>query len=487
MWLGEASAAARQPQNLTPSQIAALADRATREILTPVKDSLIEQLRSDPKLAALVSSVTLHTLSTPRPHVGRNAGATTEQGLPVVLVDLVFLGELTQIGQFGAIGLMSTAEATALIQSTLVERNRQLAAAAAGARLPAFEVGLDNLGGAGVRDVAVRLGVEVSLTTAAWLILHEIGHHVLGHVAPKVAPSSLKDSRDRELGADAWANRKLYELGYHLLYLHAFFQAKDVLQELALKHGFDVPEASSTHPLYATRLAELNKQFDVDKASPARMLSFLGTSWDGRPVEVWIPRYPDEDAQFVATIWAGPTTVSTVCDWVTEEAHVYGRSLNELTEITVHTPGSMRPRVTMVNRRRDTGEAQKRQQTWMQTTLAWARSRQVAKVPVSSVLDGAVVGVLRNTLRDAGVDAKTSATVMDQYRGFFTSLRKELVRYARGERTLKEFAAVMETRSADFSTRLRQTLGQKWVKAVEQQFLSNPTVTAMTDAVIGAK
>lgn len=480
--------AGQQGMGARDADVGAVAERVSREILSPVIESLLEQLQGDRQLSGLVSAVALYTYPTPRPHLGRNAAATRSLGRPVVQVDLEFLAELMQIASLGGAGLTRTAAGDSLITSTLREWNRQLGEAARGMPMPDFEANLDQLGDAGsaLRDVATRLGVEVGLTTAAWLVLHEIGHHVLGHL--EVEPPSLERSRQLEESADAWAYGKLHELGYHLYYLDVFLEAREVLEELALHHGLATPEAESDHPLYATRRIRLNALHDVGQPAPVRMLAFLGVGWDdqGRPqlIEAWVPRYPDEDIQPDATLWTGSQVGNSVLDWVDGEVHIYGRSPGLLTRVTIHDPAAMRSKVTITYRWPESGKQQAVERFWIQTTLAWARSRRAGNLRVATVLDAPVLTVLRESLSAAGVDSATSQAAVGEFKDFFASFRKALVRYASGEISLEAAAGIMESRSAEFSSRFHGILGPAWTAALEEQWLQNSTVAAMEEVLL---
>lgn len=470
------------PRDMSPSQ---LADWATRQLLTPTLDGLKEQSSRDPQLETLLSRVRLHTLGTPHPHLGRNAAATTLDGQPALLVDLEFLAEAANVGSLAALGIMQNEHTDRLASATLQEYDRE-AARAKGGPTPDFVVDVDALPPPpALRDVAVRLGVEVALTTTAWVVLHEVAHHMLGHV--KSEPASREDSREWERKADRWAYRRLYDLGYHLYFLEGFFQAREILEEIELKHGLAVPESESTHPLYATRRSDLTSDYDVDKATPARMLAFVGFGWNekGEPelVEMLVPRFPDEDMQIVGTVTAGSASSNQVVDWTGNEGHIYGRSGEFSTEVTIHHPELMRTKVTVLNRHLRSGATQKVERMWIQTSLAHQRRLRLDAVPVSFVLENPMGTMMRQALRDAGVDSASGAVVVREFAAWMSALRRSLVRYAKGELTPDDFAKAMETTSDRLSARLRTLLGDKGSEEVGAALMANPMLLAMMEAM----
>src|ERR1019366_9077330 len=106
----------------------------------------------------------------------------------------------------------------------------------------------------------------------AWVLLHEIAHHVLGHVGNA---SSMEQSRERELAADDWAFRKLQELHYPLLGVYACLN--ELAGHQAIVQGImdeqDQPatprqlkqlEVGMLWPLWDTRAKALAEHFDVN-------------------------------------------------------------------------------------------------------------------------------------------------------------------------------------------------------------------------------
>src|SRR4051794_35612299 len=92
-----------------------LARRIQHEVLDPVLENLKAQSSRDARLTDMLANVRLHTLPTPVPHVGHNAASSIESGHQLVEVDLGFLGELSQVANFTALGILATSDSNKLI------------------------------------------------------------------------------------------------------------------------------------------------------------------------------------------------------------------------------------------------------------------------------------------------------------------------------------------------------------------------------------
>ncbi|MBH5397876.1 hypothetical protein HZZ13_08730 [Bradyrhizobium sp. CNPSo 4010] len=106
-------------------------------------------------------------------------------------------------------------------------------------------------------------------TSIAAVILHEIAHHVLGHVdnppGPGMSPAALERSRQDEDAADRWAIRKLLEMKMSLLPTIPYLLMTAALTDYTLE-----AERASTHPLGARRALGLldNIAVEVNKIDP---------------------------------------------------------------------------------------------------------------------------------------------------------------------------------------------------------------------------
>lgn len=477
-----ASAGAREHARTGKQEpdLADLVARSSRDLLNPVLDSLKAHSRTDTKLTALLARVQLNTLSAPHPHTGPNAVAEEVKGQPSVVMDLVFLEEIGRVSGLAGLGITQTERANEVVRFVMREYEGRVAAAAKTGRLPRFDYVLSHLDEQqALRDVATRLTAEVMLSTVAWAVLHEIGHHVLGHLS--ASPSTLADSRQWEKDADTWAFRRMVDLGYHVYYLHWFFMAREALDDVVLQHGMIPTEAESSHPSYASRRQLLESLYDVERAAPVRMLAFIGVGWNEngtpQPIEAWLARYPDEDGHIAASIVSGSASSLNVFEWVDGEVHIYGRGASVATEIVIHDPDKIRSRVSIRYHNLRDNSKQQVEARWIQTNLAWARYLKIGDLAVYRALDNPLHTALREALRDAGVDAETSTIVIREWDSFFRTLRRTLIRYAREGEFAQEAGDVL----GEFGDRMRKALGPANSEKVAAALLANPTLLLMME------
>jgi hypothetical protein len=104
-------------------------------------------------------------------------------------------------------------------------------------------------------DVMDLLAIEKGQSIAV-VVLHEIAHHVLGHVDKQAR--TLEQSREREAAADSWALTKIIEFGGHpaALLPWAMFQGSLPLTLEA--------EGQSTHPAGPRRALEIIKKAQAE-------------------------------------------------------------------------------------------------------------------------------------------------------------------------------------------------------------------------------
>jgi hypothetical protein len=107
-------------------------------------------------------------------------------------------------------------------------------------------------------DSATVKGSRGGLIMSAhfFVMLHELGHHVLGHC--ESAPQSLKESRSREKAADEYACQALKDSGF--VPIGAILS---LMLLYALREGDIIYEGEETHPAEIRRL-DYTSQFILD-------------------------------------------------------------------------------------------------------------------------------------------------------------------------------------------------------------------------------
>jgi hypothetical protein len=107
-----------------------------------------------------------------------------------------------------------------------------------------------------------RLALEIEGHVVAWVLAHEIAHHLADNVDAK--PPSLATSREWELEADKKAFEILNRAGFSLYLLSHYMQVMESLERIKLRLGKGNPESLSNHPHWSTRLRELNHYMEAN-------------------------------------------------------------------------------------------------------------------------------------------------------------------------------------------------------------------------------
>ncbi len=109
-----------------------------------------------------------------------------------------------------------------------------------------------------------------------WVVLHEVGHHYLGHLQPcRERPKPCREhptdaqSRDMELAADIWALKRMQALGYPTNYLMAFVMLQAEMEEAGFGPG---PERGS-HPSWGFRARVLERSRAYDRQPSSGLVS----------------------------------------------------------------------------------------------------------------------------------------------------------------------------------------------------------------------
>lgn len=93
----------------------------------------------------------------------------------------------------------------------------------------------------------------------AWVILHEVGHHALGHMT---SPSSPNSQRREELDADRWALDAMRRAGMTTFYVGSYLAARDTFERA--EHEVVGEPEGSLYPTWGERLAAYEKRISAD-------------------------------------------------------------------------------------------------------------------------------------------------------------------------------------------------------------------------------
>jgi len=191
----------------------------------------------------------------------------------------------------------------------------------------------------------------------AFVVLHEIAHHVLGHLNRN--PRNNEESRQWELAADSWAFQKMRELKYPLRGVYDFLLQWARFETVLVpildgQTGAASPaqlaelESKSDHPLWRTRAANLAEHFDVNEQPdfPFRFFIAMDTKHfpDGHKelfkVLVVFPN-PELAAKWGRglVIFGDKDTVSVWTEYKDGEAFIYG--VNGHLKLEMKTPDKL--------------------------------------------------------------------------------------------------------------------------------------------------
>jgi hypothetical protein len=132
----------------------------------------------------------------------------------------------------------------------------------------------------GTNPVLDSVTFEMKNHGMAWIIAHELAHHIEGHTVPGRKPATLQESRDWELKADRTAARLLNQVGFSLYLVAWQLDTWKSVEEAGAKYGAGgTPESLSTHPSWATRYRQLDASMRSTKATPQPWIiySLVGT------------------------------------------------------------------------------------------------------------------------------------------------------------------------------------------------------------------
>ena len=334
----------------------ALANFMHSESLNPILDDLRRRAQDDRELLELLNHVKLWTHPTPRVQWGPNAVANYEDGRPIIHVDLIFIKQMFAHADFAGLALVGTSEASAIAEKAGYNYGLSLAQAKQkGLELPDFSFNINEMVTNPVlRLAAEHMAYEAFSSEIAWTILHEVAHHNLGHtrVDPKT-PVTLETSRKWELDADRQAFSMMKKLGYHLSPVRIMLGAREATQEIRVLGGAEPPEINSTHPSFATRRKNLEKNHDISKSTPGSYLSIIWFSTDEKgyayTTTLHVPRPPLSEYLFLATCQESIQNRPLLMpfEWKNGQVHLYGRSPNMLSETIIHDPDHMDPNITI--------------------------------------------------------------------------------------------------------------------------------------------
>lgn len=255
MALAAFSPTAAFSQVAAPSQGARADPQLTDKLLAGLRRIVSELSNlgsSDPVLARLLPGLVTE-LDNRLVRLSPNAyAAGGTASAPRIVIDLTYLHRIWMAADLAAaIRLDYARSAVSAYATNFGQRVGQAKSVGVAPPFIDFSVqraGLDPLLTGFLSDVAR----EVSDCATAWVVLHEIGHHALNHLA--YPSDSNAQQRARETEADAFATRKFFQLGYAPEPLRMALIAFSLQDRIYAMGGMLPPEVATSHPSWGSRL-----------------------------------------------------------------------------------------------------------------------------------------------------------------------------------------------------------------------------------------
>lgn len=252
--------------------------------VSPVLATIRHAGAGDPKLIALVDRLrlTVSNAATFYPGAWAEPGAAASAS---VSIDAAYFWTMKELSWLAALQSLNHKTASSMIESAFTQyrtrcrETRQL-------QQPAPWVSVGQIGEtrhfgdinkalAGLpsaeRNAVDQESRRINRQFMAYILLHEIAHHYLGHLAKNI---TLEDQRRLELDADAWALRTAAAMGYALVDVRAMFRLEARAEAERLAAGYLVPP---THPHWSTRAARLDALLPQIPVAHQDVVRLVGT------------------------------------------------------------------------------------------------------------------------------------------------------------------------------------------------------------------
>lgn len=254
-------------RNMTTPQ--ELKDEINRLAIEPILAALKRNAVGDREMTSLLSRIKI----TATPHFMRLPNAYSRRVASGVSVEIDggWFVHMYSLSKFAAVYVIDPTSERDIVNRVSIKYGADLAAALLRDRdLPRFGAGFnvkeyvtDPLDQRNIYALATRIVDEAM----AWTILHEIAHHILGHLIPGRYDDSITTSQRLELEADVWAYKKMVEIGIPHFGVYIFMQIMNAQAQIDSKIGLAYDETKDSHPSWASRIATLKVRYDPMKAT----------------------------------------------------------------------------------------------------------------------------------------------------------------------------------------------------------------------------
>jgi len=273
--------ASERDETQAPAELTGpLIDQLTRSLRQTVTE--LQSVSVDPTINRLLDAVAL-TVDRRVVSLSPNASASRLNGRPLVQIDLAFVYDMMREADFVAARLITTPASEPVIRKASEDLGRKLRTASlAGLPPPKLSFDIERAGIPPLDTELLRLLSQViQNTTLAWIVLHEVGHHVLGHTLRR--PSSAAESRSDELAADRFGVEALMRIGYSPEPLRDLLKFRAALTQLQRMAGYRVDDANASHPPWDERSDQIDalSRNSVVPSFPVQVVQWCGEAPDG--------------------------------------------------------------------------------------------------------------------------------------------------------------------------------------------------------------
>lgn len=416
-------------------------------------------------------------------HVGGQAYSTWRDGRPIVHIDLMFLSQCSNKADLAGI-LFSNPDEDVMFnvghkygeQLGVAVRNNE--------DLPLMDSEIENVGLNTAQIAAAEWFSVMALQAAVqFVILHEIGHHMLNHFLRD--PVSLFESRQWELAADSWAIEKMKSIGFGIHPLSYIFLAFSIEENIQRMAGV-IPDASqSDHPTWLERYANAEANGYAIPPSAGNWIALLMVESDLKTGKVdcntlLIPRksmpVPCTYQQFGKLINMPYESKGD------GRVYVYGRDAIAMNKFTISQLDSIYPSIRIEYTDLRTGEKTISESTCYQFYVGfWSDNLAVKGLEGKTIRDALSLDPLEysmNLLRKV----ETRPDVLKQARVIQMKSMIEnneiLLRYAKGEIDLNTALLEMKAAGEINSHSLMELLGYARFEQFQRLTLADPLVNS---------
>ncbi len=457
-----------------------LTDYINRTIIQPAVENLRITSANDPNLLKWYDLIQLETNFADT--TGPSAFATMENGNPIVHIDMMFLLEVFFISDVAGL-LSSNISDTSIMYNLGFQYGTKLGEALkSGRSLPALEANFNALGIDDKHKVMAESMSAYSFAAAIqFIILHEIGHHQLGHFARDW--NDLAESRAWELAADTWAIEKMLQLGYSLHPLESIFIAFTLEEEIKRAAGCITPMNLSTHPSWTQRLENLHR-FPYERPSSFGnwicILIIESSSKTGKyyPDELWVPRHsmPGVLCQY--------SQFNSIIQMPVEHAldgsiHIYGRTSNKCSEYIITNLQSIYPNIKHISTDLSNGEKITTEFNGYQFDIAYLMNSPLKEFPGLTVRDILLLDPSQYFKQYLLlVESKTEIInrALEIHYSQQLNINNTMVRYSKGSINMPDATREIKNHSELEVNQLKKLLGFEKYQRLQEYLLSSPLI-----------